>query len=114
MIIFNSLTEDDIRKIIRNPIQELKTRIAEMNFEIELTEDAIEFLVKKGYDPKFGARPLKRAIQRYLEDKIAEELLKSEVAENETFQVDYKEGEEELSVKMKSQSKGKSKEKSND
>ncbi|MFC2114409.1 ATP-dependent Clp protease ATP-binding subunit [Bacteroidota bacterium] len=114
VIIFNSLTEDDIRKIIRNPIQELKKRIGEMNFKIELTDKAIEFLVQKGYDPKYGARPLKRAIQKYLEDKIAEELLKSEVEENETFLIDHHESDEELTVKIKSQTKGKSKEKSGD
>ncbi|MBT4727096.1 MAG: ATP-dependent Clp protease ATP-binding subunit, partial [Bacteroidetes bacterium] len=105
VIIFNSLSEDDIRKIIRNPIQELKGRLAEMDFEIELTAEAIEFLVQKGYDPKYGARPLQRAIQKYLEDKIAEELLKSEVKEGEVFMVDHVKDAEELVVTHKGDTK---------
>jgi ATP-dependent Clp protease ATP-binding subunit ClpC len=100
VIIFNSLSEDDIRKIIHNPIRELKERLADMGYAIEIKEKAIDFLVKKGFDPKFGARPLKRAMQRYLEDKIAEELLKSEVKEKDTFVVDHKEDAEELFVEI--------------
>nr|MBC8342514.1 ATP-dependent Clp protease ATP-binding subunit [Bacteroidota bacterium] len=114
VIIFNSLTKDHIRKIVRNPIQELRDRLAEMNFEIELTDKAIEFLVNKGYDPKFGARPLKRAIQKYLEDKIAEELLKADVEEHEVFLVDHKKGEEELTIRQKKEQKQKSKQKQKD
>jgi len=102
VIIFNSLTIENMRSIIKNPLQELNKRLQELGFAVELTPEAIEFLVNKGFDPKFGARPLNRAIQKYLEDKIAEELLKSEVKENETFIINYREGMDELMVSLKS------------
>lgn len=102
IIIFNSLTKENIKQIINNPLAELKKRIKEVGYNLEIEESAINFLVEKGYDPKFGARPLNRAIQKYLEDKIAEELLKPELIENETFIVYHEEGKDELDVKLKS------------
>jgi ATP-dependent Clp protease ATP-binding subunit ClpC len=60
-----------------------------MGFHIELTVAAKDFLAEKGYDPQYGARPLNRAIQKYLEDPIAEELLKGEIAEGDTILADY-------------------------
>ncbi len=100
VIIFNTLTEDHIRKIIESPIRELKARIKELGYNIELTEYAKEFLVKKGYDPKYGARPLQRAIQKYLEDKVAEELLKLDLKENDTFLVKFNEKKDELEIEV--------------
>jgi ATP-dependent Clp protease ATP-binding subunit ClpC len=71
-----------------------------------------DFIVDKGYDEKFGARPLKRAIQKFIEDPLAEEIIKSNLNEGDTIQIDLKEGQEELTIsiaKGKSGSKSKSK-----
>jgi ATP-dependent Clp protease ATP-binding subunit ClpC len=65
---------------------------------MQVTDEAREFLVDKGYDPKFGARPLNRAIQKYLEDKIAEELLKSDLKTNDKFTVDVDKEKDELII----------------
>jgi len=100
VIIFNSLTEKDIRKIIDNPLKELKGRIKELGYNMEITEDAKDFIAKKGYDPKFGARPLKRSIQKFLEDKIAEELLRYDLKEGDTFLVKTAQSNEELEIEL--------------
>jgi ATP-dependent Clp protease ATP-binding subunit ClpC len=98
VIIFNSLSKDDIRQIIKNPLMQLESRIKELGFCMEVSEEAKEYLVEKGYDPKFGARPLNRAIQKYLEDKIAEELLKSDLKTNDKFRVDVDKETDELKI----------------
>ena len=110
VIIFNSLTEDNIRHIISNPVGELRERIQELGYDFSLTDEAKEFLVQKGFDPKFGARPLRRAIQKYLEDKIAEELLKAELKEGDSFLVSHEKDKEELTVDIKKGEEEKAKE----
>ena len=70
-----------------------------MGYKIKLTKKAKDFLAEKGFDKDFGARPLKRAIQKYLEDLIAEEILKSKINEGDIIQVDYKKGGEKLILK---------------
>ena len=98
VIIFNTLSKDDIRQIINNPLKLLENRIKELGFFMEVSDEAKEYLVDKGYDPKFGARPLNRAIQKYLEDKIAEELLKSDLQTNDKFRVDVDKETDELKI----------------
>ncbi|MCK5215326.1 MAG: ATP-dependent Clp protease ATP-binding subunit [Candidatus Omnitrophica bacterium] len=71
-IVFRSLTKDDIVHIIEIEIDEVSKRLKEKNMELELTPESVELLVEKGFDPVFGARPLKRTIQRYIEDPLAE------------------------------------------
>jgi ATP-dependent Clp protease ATP-binding subunit ClpC len=88
-IVFNSLKEEDINKIIYMELEHLEERINEMGFELKLGKNAIEFLAKKGYDPEYGARPLARTIQRYVEDPIADEVLKGTVDEGDTLRIDY-------------------------
>ena len=107
VIIFNSLTKDDIRQIIKNPLSQLENRIKELGFCMEVSEEAKEYLVEKGYDPKFGARPLNRAIQKYLEDKIAEELLKSDLQTNDKFTVDVDKELDELIIHIVSSDESK-------
>lgn len=75
IIVFQSLTKEDLVKIINLEIKEFAQRLQEKGMTIELSSDALEFLTEKGFDPTFGARPLKRTIQRYLEDPLAEELI---------------------------------------
>ena len=101
VIVFNSLERKHIHKIIDLTLSKLFVRITDLGYLVKLTEKAKDFLAEKGYDPQFGARPLNRAIQKYLEDAVAEEILKGEVEEGETIVADYKEGGEELIVKLR-------------
>ena len=74
-VFFNSLTRENIEKIIDIEIKGLKTRVAEAGFELNVTPAAKKFVADQGYDPKFGARPLKRAVQKYIEDPVSEEII---------------------------------------
>jgi ATP-dependent Clp protease ATP-binding subunit ClpC len=95
MIMFKSLTRDDIHKIIDLELEKLYSRINNLGYDIQLTEKAKDFIVDKGYDEKFGARPLKRAIQKYIEDPLAEEIIKSNLIEGDAIKMDVdKEGKE--------------------
>ena len=101
VIVFNSLTREDIHVIIDITLSKVFSRITTLGYKIELTEKAKDFLAEKGYDAQYGARPLNRAIQKYLEDPIAEEILKGDVHEGDTILADYKDGAEGLEVKNK-------------
>lgn len=87
VIVFKPLEKDDIFKIIDNMADELFKRIKDLGYEIDMTKGAKEFLAEKGFDQKYGARPLRRAIQKYVEDPLAEELLGNERAEGSTIKV---------------------------
>lgn len=84
IIIFNSLQQEDIRKIIDLELAKLYSRISKLGYRVELTEEAKDFIVEKGWDKDFGARPLKRAVQKYIEDLLAELLVNKEITEGET------------------------------
>jgi ATP-dependent Clp protease ATP-binding subunit ClpC len=100
VIVFNSLQKEDIFKIIDIELKELFGRLLLMGYQIQLTDNAKEFIAEKGFDPNFGARPLNRAIQKYLEDPIAEEILKGELKEGDTLEVDFVKDAEEVVVKV--------------
>ena len=87
VIVFKPLEKGDIHKIIENMADYLFKRIRDLGYEITLTDGARDFLVDKGYDPKFGARPLRRAIQKYVEDPLAEELLGATHKEGATIKI---------------------------
>lgn len=89
VIVFNSLGKDEIFKIIDIELTALFDRVHSLGYDVKLTLGAKEFIAEKGYDSQFGARPLKRAIQKYLEDPIAEEILKGELTEGALMEVDY-------------------------
>ena len=95
-IVFRQLKKEHIFSIIDIQLSKLLTRMQAMNIEIHLTIEAKEFLVDKGYDEKYGARPLRRAIQKYLEDPLAEELLKSVVKEDTIVNVELDSQKNEL------------------
>lgn len=101
VIVFNSLQREHIHKIIDITLGKLFARIITLGYHVELTEKAKDFLAEKGYDPQFGARPLNRAIQKYLEDPVAEEILKGEVPEGGTILADYEGTGEVLTIKAK-------------
>ena len=98
-IIFRGLTEEDIHKIIYLEIENLEKRIAEMNFKLKVSKDAIEYLSKQGYDEAYGARPLGRAIQHYIEDPVADEILNGNIGEGETINVTFDKEKEEIIIK---------------
>jgi ATP-dependent Clp protease ATP-binding subunit ClpC len=85
VVVFNSLTREHIFKIIDISLGKLFSRITDLGYKIELTEKAKEFLAEKGYDQQYGARPLNRAIQKYLEDAVAEEILKGDLSEGDVI-----------------------------
>jgi ATP-dependent Clp protease ATP-binding subunit ClpC len=89
VIVFNSLGKEEIFKIIDIELAYLFNRVNMLGYKIELTLAAKEFIADKGYDAQFGARPLKRAIQKYLEDPIAEEILKGELTEGDVMDIDF-------------------------
>ncbi|MBK6818663.1 MAG: ATP-dependent Clp protease ATP-binding subunit [Bacteroidetes bacterium] len=91
VVIFNSLTQEDIYKIIDLVMKNVMKRLNTLGFMLELTDKAKTFLSEKGYDQQFGARPLHRAIQKYLEDPLAEEILNLGVQEGETLIADLNE-----------------------
>jgi ATP-dependent Clp protease ATP-binding subunit ClpC len=88
VVIFNSLTQEHIHQIIDLVMLNVMKRLHSLGFMLELTEAAKTFLSEKGYDQQFGARPLHRAIQKYLEDPLAEEILNLGVKEGETLIAD--------------------------
>ena len=87
VIVFKPLEKEDIFKIIDNMSEELFVRIRNLGYKIDISKGAKEFLSDKGFDQKFGARPLKRAIQRYVEDPLAEEILGAEKAEGSIIKI---------------------------
>ncbi len=98
IIIFNPLEKEHIRKIIDIELQKLYKRIEEAGYELKITEKAKDFLAEKGYDKQYGARPLKRAIQKYVEDTLAEEILDAHLKEGGKVILDYDEKNDKLKV----------------
>jgi ATP-dependent Clp protease ATP-binding subunit ClpB len=88
MIIFHSLQKSQLRAIVKLQIERLETRLSEQKLSLKMADEAIDFLAELGYDPVYGARPLKRAIQRYLETSIAKAILKGEYKPGDTIFAD--------------------------
>ncbi|RZJ38105.1 MAG: ATP-dependent Clp protease ATP-binding subunit [Chryseobacterium sp.] len=84
IVIFNSLQQEDIKKIIDLELSKLYSRLDKLGYRVELTDDAKDFISEKGWDKDFGARPLKRAIQKYIEDLLAEMLVNKQFGEGQT------------------------------
>lgn len=101
VIVFNSLQREDIHKIIDLMLGKLLGRVINLGYRVELTDKAKDFLAEKGYDQQYGARPLSRAIQRYLEDPVAEEILKGELKEGDVIMADYSGEGETLTITVK-------------
>jgi ATP-dependent Clp protease ATP-binding subunit ClpC len=89
VIVFHKLTKEEIKEIIDLMVSRVRAQVAEHELQLDLTEDAKDLLVEKGWDPTMGARPLRRAIQRYIEDPLADEVLKAgEMTPGSTVSVD--------------------------
>jgi len=100
IVIFNKLTKKDITKILEVHLILLKERMSEMEYTIKVSKSAKDLLVEKGYSEKYGARPMNRAISNYLEDSIAEEILKSKVEKGATLSISYDKKTKKVKVKV--------------
>jgi len=87
VIVFHQLSKDDLRKIVDLMLDRLQQQLSERKISLAVDQDAKDFLIDRGYDPTFGARPLRRAIQRYVEDPLAEEVLKGRFPEGGTLRI---------------------------
>ncbi len=101
VIIFNALERDDIHAIIDIELDKLLHRISDLGYTLKLTNKAKDFIVDKGFDKQYGARPLKRAIQKYIEDALAQEIVNSKLEEGDVITMDLDEKTNELTIKIK-------------
>ena len=100
VVIFKNLQKEDIYKIIDIELKGLVVRLQNMKIGFDITNAAKDFIIERGWDPAFGARPLNRAIQKYIEDPLAEEIIKRTLAENDKVIFDYKDGASQLELKI--------------
>ena len=91
IVIFNQLSENELMQIVELMLNDTRKALSDKNITMNITDDAKKFLLRKGTDIKYGARPLRRAIQRYLEDELSDMILKSELQNGMTVNVDYSE-----------------------
>jgi ATP-dependent Clp protease ATP-binding subunit ClpC len=103
IIVFNSLDKNDIIKILDIRMARMLKRIEDLGYKITITDSAKSFLADKGFDADFGARPLQRALQKHLEETMAEKVLQGILKEGDTMVVDYTEGAEDLSITVANQ-----------
>lgn len=96
VVMFNALDKDNIKGIVEVELQKLLDRMKGLGYSLRITDKAKNFIAEKGYDKQFGARPLKRTIQRFIEDEIAEKIVLGEVREGDTISVDYADKDEKL------------------
>ena len=89
---------DEIREIVGIQIKQMQKRLEDNGFKMEISTAAVDWLSQLGYDPQFGARPLKRAIQKYVEDTLAEEIITSKIGAGDEIFMDIEEGAQELTV----------------
>ena len=110
VIIFNSLNKEDINQIIDIEMNNLLKRIETLGYTVKISEEAKDFIAEKGFDAKFGARPLKRAIQKYFEDPLSEEIINAQIKEGDMIQVSLSKEKTTLEMKIsKPKAKGKKK-----
>lgn len=101
VVLFNNLKKEDIHQIIDIELKSLFKRVLAMGYELKLTDAAKSFIADKGFDEKYGARPLKRAVQKYLEDPMAEEIIKHNVEPGDELVADLKKDTEEIVITLK-------------
>ncbi|OYT11060.1 MAG: Clp protease ClpC [Bacteroidetes bacterium 4572_112] len=105
VVMFNPLEKTDIHKIIDIELKGLFDRVAKLGYKLSVTTKAKDFIAEKGWDAQFGARPLKRAIQKYIEDELAEEIIKSNIAEGDGIIIDFDKRKQSIKIKTKKQKK---------
>jgi ATP-dependent Clp protease ATP-binding subunit ClpC len=92
-VVFHSLSKDDLREIVQLQLKRIKLRLAEQAIALDFNPAMVEQIIADGYDPKYGARPIQRAIQRLIEDPLADEMLHGNVKEGDLVEIDYVDGE---------------------
>ena len=105
VVMFNQLEKKHIHEIIDIEIEGLYQRVEALNYKLKLSSAAKDFIAEKGYDPQFGARPLKRAIQKYLEDEMAEIIIKASISDGDTISVGFDKKNEKLQMRILSKNK---------
>ena len=105
VIVFNALEKEDINKIIDIELVKLISRIKDLGYELKLTDKAKDYIAEKGFDKQYGARPLNRAIQKYVEDALAEEIINSKIQEGDTITMDLDSKNDKLKIKIKTSGK---------
>lgn len=100
VIIFRSLEKEDIGKIVELEIKKLKERVSEIGYDLQINKTAKDYLIEEGYDEEYGARPLTRAIQKFIEDPVSEEILSGGVKEKQTIKVSYSKAKEDIIIKV--------------
>jgi ATP-dependent Clp protease ATP-binding subunit ClpC len=100
VVMFNQLDKKQIHRIIDIEIKDLYKRVESLNYKLKISPAAKDFIADKGYDPQFGARPLKRAIQKYLEDEMAEIIIKASITEGDTISVGFDKKNEKLQMRI--------------
>jgi ATP-dependent Clp protease ATP-binding subunit ClpC len=98
VVMFNSLSKDDINKIIKIELDRLIDRVEKMEYKLSISDDAIDYIASQGFDPQYGARHLKRAIQKYVEDVLTEEIIQSNPGKNSTLKLDYNKEDDKMIV----------------
>jgi ATP-dependent Clp protease ATP-binding subunit ClpC len=107
VVMFNSLVKEDINKIISIELEKLVSRVQKMDFELEITEGATDYIASQGFDPEYGARPLKRAIQKYVEDVLTEEIIQQNPEKMSKLLLDYNKEDDKMVVVITSPPKKK-------
>jgi ATP-dependent Clp protease ATP-binding subunit ClpC len=100
VVMFNALEKEDINKIIDIELEKLLLRIKDLGYNLKLSKNAKDYIAEKGFDKQYGARPLKRAIQKYIEDALAEEIITSHVQNGDNIIIDLDETSQELNIKI--------------
>ena len=99
IIVFDSLNQEQLLQIVNLMLKDTISALKEKDISFEITDSAKKFILEKGTNIKFGARPLRRAIQRYIEDEISEKILRSEIVNGQTIKIDLK--DDNLTFKVK-------------
>jgi len=105
VMIFNTLEKEHIHKIIDIELDQLFERISDLGYTLNLTDKAKDYIAEKGFDKAYGARPLKRAIQKYIEDPLAEEIINSKLKDGDTIIMDLDKKKDELTIKVRKEKK---------
>jgi ATP-dependent Clp protease ATP-binding subunit ClpC len=100
VVVFNALEKEHINKIIDIELAQLYLRIGDLGYKLKLTKKAKDYIADKGFDKQYGARPLKRAIQKYIEDALAEEIIASQIEEGDTIFMDLDKKTDELTINV--------------
>ena len=100
VIIFKSLTKEEIGSVVDLEIVKLKERVSEIGYTLQINKTAKDYLIEEGYDEEYGARPLNRAIQKYIEDPVSEEILSGNVEEGQTIKVSYSKTKNKIVIKV--------------